>query len=153
MKFGRILMYLNVNLWTLNMVCRKFKIYISTFSCTCSYSPVYTWPTSSEPGQAPSQARCLVPLRACLHYRGRVPRQLDHQHVRPQFAPCRACALRFSKISTMSQSYGGQFAATTKMITLIYFILPHSRILGAIQQTNSRRGAWSFLRFCTLEKK
>ncbi len=36
-KFGRILMYLNVTLWTLNMVCRKFKIYILSFSCTCSY--------------------------------------------------------------------------------------------------------------------
>ena len=33
-------------------------------------SPVYTWPTSSEPGQAPSQALCLVPLRACLHLSG-----------------------------------------------------------------------------------
>ena len=53
----------------------------------------------------------------------------------------------------MSQSYGGQFAATTKIITLIYyFILLYSRILGAIQQTNSRRGAWSFLRFSCWEK-
>ena len=33
-KFGRILMYLNVTLRTLNMVCRKFKIYISSFSST-----------------------------------------------------------------------------------------------------------------------
>ena len=32
--------------------------------------------------------------------------------------------------------------------TLIYFILPYLWILGAIQQTNSRRGAWSLLRFC-----
>ena len=122
----------------------------SHLGCRGDFSPVYTWPTSSEPGLAPSQARCLVPLRACLHYRSRVPRRLDHQHGRPQFAPCSACALRFSKISTMSRSYGGQFAATTKMITLIYFILPYSRILGAIQQTNSRRGAWSFLRSCIL---
>ena len=30
-RFGRILMYLNVTLWTLNMVCRKFKIYIPAF--------------------------------------------------------------------------------------------------------------------------
>ena len=68
-------------------------------------SPVYTWPTSSEPGHTPSQVRCLVPLRACLHYWGRAPRQLDHHYGRSQFAPCSACALRFSKISTMSQSY------------------------------------------------
>ena len=33
-------MYLNVTLWTLNMVCRKFKIYISSFSCTCSYEAI-----------------------------------------------------------------------------------------------------------------
>ena len=33
-------MYLNVTLWTLNMVCRKFKIYISSFSCTCSYETI-----------------------------------------------------------------------------------------------------------------
>ena len=44
------------------------------------YSPVYIWPTSSEPGLAPSLARCLAPIRACLHYRGRAPRQLDHQY-------------------------------------------------------------------------
>ena len=35
-------------------------------------------------------------------YRGREPRQLDHQHGRPQFAPCRAWVDRFSYISTMS---------------------------------------------------
>ena len=39
-KFGRILMHLNVTLWTLNMVCRTFKIYISSFSCTCSYETI-----------------------------------------------------------------------------------------------------------------
>ena len=46
------------------------------------YSPVYIWPTSSEPGLAPSLARCLAPILvcACLHYRGRAPRQLDHQY-------------------------------------------------------------------------
>ena len=33
-------MYLNVTLWTLNMVCRKFKIYISSFSRTCSYESI-----------------------------------------------------------------------------------------------------------------
>ena len=43
-------------------------------------SPVYIWPTSSEPGLTPSLARCLAPIRACLHYRGRAPRQLDHQY-------------------------------------------------------------------------
>ena len=25
-------------------------------------------------------ARCLAPIRPCLHYRGRTPRQLDHQY-------------------------------------------------------------------------
>ena len=40
MRFGRILMYLNVTLWTLNMVCRKFKIYIPAFSYTCSYETI-----------------------------------------------------------------------------------------------------------------
>ena len=51
----------------------------------CGTSPVDLGrPTSSEPG--------LAPIRACLHYRGRAQRQLDHQHGRPQFAPCRACA-------------------------------------------------------------
>ena len=39
-RFGRILMYLNVTLWTLNMVCRKFKIYIPAFSYTCSYETI-----------------------------------------------------------------------------------------------------------------
>ena len=41
-KFGRIMMYLNVTLWTLDMVCRKFKIYISppSFSCVCSYETI-----------------------------------------------------------------------------------------------------------------
>ena len=39
-KFGRILMYLNVTLWTLNVVCRKFKRYIPAFSCTCSYETI-----------------------------------------------------------------------------------------------------------------
>ena len=43
-------------------------------------SPVYIWPTSSEPGLAPSLARCLAPIRACLHYRGRAPCQRDHQY-------------------------------------------------------------------------
>ena len=33
-------MYLNVTLWTINMVCRKYKIYISSFSCTCSYETI-----------------------------------------------------------------------------------------------------------------
>ena len=33
-------MYLNVTLWTLNMVCRKFKIYIPAFSYTCSYETI-----------------------------------------------------------------------------------------------------------------
>ena len=40
MKYGRILMYLNVTLWTLNRVCSKFKICISSFSCTCSYETI-----------------------------------------------------------------------------------------------------------------
>ena len=40
MNFGSILMYLNVTLWTLNMVCHKFKIYIPAFSCTCSYETI-----------------------------------------------------------------------------------------------------------------
>ena len=39
-KFCRILMYLDVTLQTLNMVCRKFKIYISSFSCMCSYETI-----------------------------------------------------------------------------------------------------------------
>ena len=41
-KFGRILMYLNVTLWTPNMhgTCRKFKIFISSFSFTCSYETI-----------------------------------------------------------------------------------------------------------------
>ena len=33
-------MYLNVTLWVLNMVCRKFKIFLSSFSCTCSYETI-----------------------------------------------------------------------------------------------------------------
>ena len=70
----------------------------------CIIRPVYIWPTSSEPGLAPSLARCLAPIRACLHYRGRAPRQLDHQYGRPQFASCRACVDRFSSISTMSHA-------------------------------------------------
>ena len=66
-------------------------------------------PLKSHPGRAPfthgllqaSQARAW--LGAWLRYapvytyRGRAPRQLNHQHGRPQFVPCRACADRFSK--------------------------------------------------------
>ena len=33
-------MHLNVTLCSLNMVCRTFKIYISSFSCTCSYETI-----------------------------------------------------------------------------------------------------------------
>ena len=47
--------------------------------CWCDdgvYSPIYIWPTSSE----------LTPTSACLHYRGRAPRQLDHQRCRRLFS-------------------------------------------------------------------
>ena len=61
---------------------------------TAIYSPVYIWPSSSEPSLATSLALCLAPIRAYLHYRGRASRQLDHQYGPPQFASCRAYADR-----------------------------------------------------------
>ena len=85
------------------VICLHYKSYRAEHSqCGPSpvdpgraYSPVYTWPTSSEPGLAPSLARCLAPIRACLHHRGRAQCQLDHQRSRPKFAPGRAFADRF----------------------------------------------------------
>ena len=116
-------------------------------------SPVYTWPTSSEPGQAPSQARCLVPIRACLHYRsgpGTAPTRSSTwpPSICAMQCVCSSLFLDFDDVTELRWPV----CATTKMITLIYCILLYSRILGAIQQTNSRRGAWSFLRFCILGK-
>ena len=40
MTFGRILMYLNATLCTLNVVCRKLKIYLSSFSCSHGYETI-----------------------------------------------------------------------------------------------------------------
>ena len=39
-KFGGILMYLCVALWTLDVVCREFKVFVSSFSCACGCETV-----------------------------------------------------------------------------------------------------------------
>ena len=43
LKFGRILLYLNVTLWTLNMISRKFKIYICNFHVHVAMKPFRIW--------------------------------------------------------------------------------------------------------------
>ena len=49
--------------------------FISTFGWLdprlLNKAPFTLWPTSSEPCLAPSLARCLAPIHACLHYPGR----------------------------------------------------------------------------------
>ena len=80
----------------------------------CFLILVYIWPTSSEPGLAPSLARCQARISACLHYTGtatvacQAPRQLGTQHGCPKSAPGRACSDKISSIPTVSHNYDDQ---------------------------------------------
>ncbi len=114
-------------------------------------SPVYIWPSSSEPGLAPSLARCLAPIRGCLHYRGRAPRQLDHLYGRPQFASCRACADRvffyFDNVTELRWLVCNNYENSNlkKLFDVALFV--NSRRHNSAD--NSLRIVWSLLRFCT----
>ena len=92
--------------------------------------PVTRLFTLSGPGTAPTRSSPWPPLICAMQ------------------CVCSSLFLDFDDVTELQWPV----CATTKMITLIYFILLFSRIFGAIQQTNSRRGAWSFLRFCILGK-
>ena len=58
--FGRILIYLDVALQTLNTVCHKFKIYISSFSWTCTLWPIC--------GLQTTQPCCAQVRKSCWAY-------------------------------------------------------------------------------------
>ena len=118
------------------------------------HSSVYIWPTSSEPGLAPglapSLARCLAPMCACLHYRRRAPRQLDHQY---------AAALNLHHIVRVLIAFL-QFRRYHRGIRWLvcnnYENINLKKFFDVELFVNSRRPlrrtlciAWSLLRFCT----
>ena len=133
MNFGRILMYLNVTLWTLNMVCRKLKIYISSFSCTCSYE------TISHMNEIPQISK-LYPYSLKSYWTSKFGKIIPNAiFAQKQTLPCVTKIILTAKLFGVGSSNFG-FVHLDNWAT-------HSKNLNKIRG----RSAWGFLKICSFD--
>ena len=145
-RFGRILMYLNVTLWTLNMVCRKFKIYIPAFSYTCSYEtishmnevnaePPSTWYSKHIP-----QISKLYPYSLQSYWTSKFSKIIPYAiFAQKRTLQCVTKIILTAKLFGVGSSHFG-FVHLDNWAT-------HSTKLNKIR----RRSAWGFLKICLID--